>query len=658
MTTFEKAINTIRVLSAEGVEKASSGHPGMPMGCADYALTLWFKHMRMNPDDPAWMGRDRYVQSAGHGSMLLYSLLHLFGYDLPMEELMNFRQWGSKTPGHPEFGDTPGVEVTTGPLATGLASAVGMAIAGKQLAARMGNEELFDQKVYVISGDGCMMEGVSHEAASLAGHNQLDNLIVFYDSNAITIEGSTALAFSENVAKRFESYGWHVLTINGNDPQQCDDALIAAKGHTGAPTLIVGTTRIAYGAPNLAGSHKTHGAPLGADEIAAIKAAYGFPSDKCFFVDGDVREMFADRVTELKAEAKVWDKELDKLLDADDNKRDLYRALVERSLPNDLEEALMAAVPGKAMATRKSGGAVIQKVAELVPSLVGGAADLNPSTNTHLDAENDFSAECRDGRNIHFGVREFAMGLCANGMALYGTAIPFTATFSVFADFMKPALRLAAIQKLKVIFVFTHDSVFVGEDGPTHQPVEQMAMCRAIPGMTVIRPGETHEVAQAWAVALRGDGPVALFLTRQTVENVPGDKVECIDVSKGGYILSDDDGPEACIIATGSELMAAEGAANILRAKGRALRVVSMPSCELFDRQSRDYKDEVLPPCPCVKRIIVEAGATFGWGKYADRTDLIIGIDHFGNSAPQGLLKEKYELTPEALAERIEKFLG
>lgn len=658
MTTFEKAINTVRVISAEGVEKANSGHPGMPMGCADFAFTLWFKHMRMNPGNPAWMGRDRYVQSAGHGSMLLYTLLNLFGYDLPMSELQSFRQWASKTPGHPEYGHTPGVEVTTGPLGTGLASAVGMAIAAKQLAARLGEEELFDQKIFVISGDGCLMEGISHEAASLAGHNKLDNLILFYDSNSITIEGSTDLAYSDDVEKRFSAYGWKVIRINGNDPGQCDRALTEARASRDCPTLIVGTTKIAYGSPNKAGSHKTHGAPIGMDEINAMKHAFGFPADKSFFVADEVRALCAKRVAELTAEAEAWDSRLETALAASPGKRDLYNALINRSVPENILEELLATVSQKPAATRKSGGATMQTVAKLVPSLAGGSADLNPSTLTHLDAESDFCPANRAGRNVHFGVREFAMGLAANGMALYGTAIPFTATFAVFADFMKPALRLAAIQKLKVVFVFTHDSIFVGEDGPTHQPIEQMAMCRSIPGMTVIRPADANEVAHAWAAALQCAGPVALFLTRQNLEPIPEDRRACIDVARGAYVLSDDDGPEVCIIATGSEVAPALEAANILREKGHALRVVSMPSCELFDAQSQDYQDSILPPCPCVKRIVVEAGTTFGWSKYTDRNDLLIGIDHFGDSAPAEILQKQYGLDAESLAGRIGQFLS
>lgn len=658
MSTFEKAINTVRVLSAEGVEKANSGHPGMPIGCADFAFTLWYKHMRMNPRDSKWMGRDRYVQSAGHGSMLQYSLLHLFGYNVPMDELKRFRQWQSVTPGHPEFGHTDGVEVTTGPLATGLASAVGMAIAAKQLAARMGNAKLFDQKIFVISGDGCLMEGVSHEAASLAGHNQLDNLILFYDSNSITIEGSTDLAYSDDVEKRFASYGWNVIKINGNDPEACDAALTAAKAHTDGPTIIIGTTKIAYGCPNKAGSHKTHGAPLGGEEIAAMKAAFGLPVDKEFFVDDDVRALCDARIEEMVEEAKVWEGKLEDFFAANADKKDLFNALTKREIPANLLGELTAAVSQKAAATRKSGGAILQKVAELIPAITGGSADLNPSTNTHMDALTDFHPACREGRNIHFGVREFAMGLAANGIALYGTGIPFTATFAVFADFMKPAMRLAAIQKVKVVFIFTHDSIFVGEDGPTHQPIEQMAMCRSIPGLTVLRPAEANEVAHAWAAALTCDGPVAMFLTRQNTEPLPEAILPSIDVAKGAYVLSDDEGPEACVIATGSEVLPALAAAEILRKKGRALRIVSMPSMELFDAQDQAYKDQVIPPCPTVKRVIIEAGTTFGWGKYADRTDLIIGLDHFGDSAPADLLEKEYGLDAESLAERIDTFLS
>lgn len=653
-TTFEKAVNTVRILSADGVQKANSGHPGMPMGCADYAFALWHQFLRFDPSRPEWLGRDRFILSAGHGSMLAYSLLHLFQFNLTLEDLAQFRQWKSKTPGHPEFGHTPGVEVTTGPLSTGLATGVGMAIGAKQLAARLDNPKLFDQRIFVISGDGCMMEGGSHEACSLAGHLQLDNLILFYDDNSITIEGDTSLAFSEDVGKRFEAYGWHVIRINGQDPEAIQGAIQEAIAVADKPALIIGKTTIGFGSPNLAGSHDVHGAPLGDDELAEVKKAFGFDPEQCFVVPDDVRALCDERVTALQAEANAWDARLADFRAANPDQATLLDQLTSKAVPEAILEELLAAVPEKETATRSSGGTIMQRAAELVPSLCGGAADLNPSTKTHLDAEADFSVECRAGRNIHYGVREFAMGLCANGLALYGTAIPFTATFTVFADFMKPVLRLAALQRLQAVFVYTHDSIFVGEDGPTHQPIEQLTMLRSIPGMTVIRPAESYEVAHAWAAALQADGPVALFLTRQTVENIAADKVASIDVAKGAYVLSDDEDFKFIIIATGSELMPALHAAEQLRANGCRIRVVSMPSWELFETQDQAYKDSVLPP-ECTRRVSVEAATTFGWERYVGRDGLMIGVDHFGDSAPYKLLADKYGLTAEKIAAQIKK---
>ncbi|MFO7820918.1 MAG: transketolase [Lentisphaeria bacterium] len=653
----QKAIDTIRLLAGDAVQSAESGHPGLPMGCADFAFTLWSKFMRFNPDNPDWLGRDRFILSAGHGSMLLYSLLHLFEHDLPLEELRQFRQWGSLTPGHPEAGNTPGVEVTTGPLGTGFASAVGMAIAAKQLGARMENPDLFDQRMFVLSGDGCMMEGVTSEAASLAGHNKLDNLVVFYDSNKITIEGSTDLAFSEDVGARFEAYGWHVIKIDGQNIEQIEAALEEATSYEGAPVLIIGATTIGYGAPNKAGTHGIHGAPLGEEELGHAKAALGFSPDESFIVDDETRELCHKFVERKKQQAEEWNKKLEKYTKQNKDKAELLEQLLEKPVPSNLREALSKVLPDKKDATRKTGGVVMQRLASLMPSLVGGAADLNPSTNTHLDEESDFCVEDRSGRNVHFGVREFSMGLCANGMALYGTCLPFTATFAVFSDFMKPALRLAAIQKVHAIFVFTHDSIFVGEDGPTHQPVEQLAMCRSIPGLTVLRPGDANEVADAWATAVEADGPVAIFLTRQKLENIPTELQGNLNTSRGAYVLSEDEGFEAIVMASGSEVMTAQNAAGILRAGGRKLRVVSMPSWELFEHQDEEYRETVLPSA-CSKRISIEAAVTFGWERYAGREGLMIGVDHFGHSAPQELLAEKYGLVPEALAEKIEKYLG
>lgn len=652
LATYQKAADTIRALSADIVQKAGSGHPGMPMGCADFAVVLWARHLRQSPSAPHWLGRDRYVQSAGHGSPLVYSLLNLFGYSLPMDELKQFRQWGSRTPGHPEFGDTPGVEVTTGPLGTGLATGVGMAIAAKQLAARMDNDELFNQRIFVLSSDGCMMEGITHEAASLAGHQQLDNLIAFYDDNSITIEGGTDLAFSEDVAARYKAYGWHVIEVDGHDMTAIDQALSEAVASVGKPTMIVGKTTIGRGAPSLAGSPKTHGAALGEEEVAALKAALGLDPQQSFFVPGDVKTFFAECTQAWESEAADWNTKLAAFRSERPEKAKLLDALASQAVPADLAARLVAATPEKPLATRKSAGAIIQKAAELVPALSGGAADLNPSTNTHMDAEADFSPTDRAGRNVHFGVREFGMGLAANGMALYGTAIPFTATFMVFSDFMKPALRLAAIQKVHVVNVFTHDSVFVGEDGPTHQPVEHLMMMRGIPGYTVLRPGDSREVAQAWAVALAGNGPFAMALTRQTVDNVPEELADRIDVAKGAYVVSDDENADLLLIATGSELGPTLGAAGVLREKGHAVRVVSMPSWELFDAQSAEYREQVLPAA-MAKRVTVEAGITQGWERYAGSNGLTIGIDHFGDSAPYKVLAEEYGLTAETLATRI-----
>ncbi|MDD4097356.1 MAG: transketolase [Lentisphaeria bacterium] len=658
--TFRKAVDTVRLLAADGVQKANSGHPGMPMGCADFAFTLWNDFMRFDPNDPEWLGRDRFVLSAGHGSMLLYSLLHLFGYGLTIDDLKQFRQLGSKCPGHPEYGHTRGVEVTTGPLASGLASAVGMAIGQKQLQARLGGDDrLFDQKVYAISGDGCMMEGTSHEACAVAGHLQLDNLIVFYDDNGITIEGSTAIALSEDVGARFAAYGWNVLRIDGQEVRQIRGALGLARTLKGKPTLIIGRTVIGKGAPKLAGSHESHGAPLGAEELAATKVNLGFDPAQSFVVPSEVRALCDETLAAKKKAAACWNEQFAAFqAGLCPERQALLAALRHRTVPADILSELLKAVPAKPTATRNSGGEIMQKAAALVPALVGGSADLNPSTKTYLKGAGDFGVADRAGRNVHFGVRELGMGMISNGLALSGTAIPFCSTFMVFADYMKPAIRLAALQRLHEIYVFTHDSIFVGEDGPTHQPIEQLAMFRAIPGLVTIRPAESHETAHAWAAALQADGPVALCLTRQNLPNLPADVVaERMDVAKGAYVVSCEKGFELILIGTGSELHAALGAAEILRAAGRKVRVVSMPSWELFEKQSDEYRESVLPAA-CRKRISVEAGSTFGWGRYVGQEGLALGIDHFGDSAPCELLAEKYGFTAQAVAEHAQAYLG
>lgn len=654
----KKAINTVRLLSADGVQKANSGHPGMPMGSADYAFTLWSKFLRFDPQRPDWIGRDRFVLSAGHGSMLLYSLLHLFGYDVTIEDLKQFRQLGSKTPGHPEYGHTPGVEVTTGPLASGLASAVGMAIGLKQLVARIGApQELFkNQKVYVVSGDGCIMEGTSHEACSLAGHLKLDNLILFYDSNKITIEGSTSLAMSEDVGARFEAYGWNVLKINGQCPRQIEAAVTLAQSCKDKPTIIIGETTIGFGSPHLAGTAKSHGAPLGEDELKATKAALGFDPEQSFVVPEDVRGFLSDRIAERKADAAEWDAQFDAWKSSSPDGAALLEAILRKEIPADLEARLLAAVPEKDVATRASSGAMIQVVAKAVPAVVGGSADLAPSNNTYMKEMGDFTAEDRAGRNFHFGVRELGMGLVCNGLALT-YAIPFSATFMVFSDYMKPAIRLAAIQKLHQVYVFTHDSYAVGEDGATHEPIEQLAMFRSLPGVTLLRPAESHEVALAWAYAVRADHPVILSLTRQALPNLPAEVVARMDVAKGAYVVSSDEDFEAILIGSGSELAACVKAAEALRAQGRKLRVVSMPSWDLFEAQGAEYKESVLPKA-CRKRVAVEAACTMGWSKYVGDEGMVIGLDHFGESAPYKALADKYGFTPEKVTAAVAEYLG
>lgn len=654
----KKAINTVRLLSADGVQKANSGHPGMPMGSADYAFTLWSKFLRFDPQRPDWIGRDRFVLSAGHGSMLLYSLLHLFGYDVTIEDLKQFRQLGSKTPGHPEYGHTPGVEVTTGPLASGLASAVGMAIGLKQLVARIGApQELFkNQKVYVVSGDGCIMEGTSHEACSLAGHLKLDNLILFYDSNKITIEGSTSLAMSEDVGARFEAYGWNVLKINGQCPRQIEAAVTLAQSCKDKPTIIIGETTIGFGSPHLAGTAKSHGAPLGEDELKATKAALGFDPEQSFVVPEDVREFLSDRIAEKKADAAEWDAQFDAWKSSSPDGAALLEAILRKEIPADLEARLLAAVPEKDVATRASSGAMIQVVAKAVPAVVGGSADLAPSNNTYMKEMGDFTADDRAGRNFHFGVRELGMGLVCNGLALT-YAIPFSATFMVFSDYMKPAIRLAAIQKLHQVYVFTHDSYAVGEDGATHEPIEQLAMFRSLPGVTLLRPAESHEVALAWAYAVRADHPVILSLTRQALPNLPAEVVARMDVAKGAYVVSSDEDFEAILIGSGSELAACVKAAEALRAQGRRLRVVSMPSWDLFEAQGAEYKESVLPKA-CRKRVAVEAACTMGWSKYVGDEGMVIGLDHFGESAPYKALADKYGFTPEKVTAAVAEYLG
>ncbi len=658
----ELAAKTIRMLAADAVEKANSGHPGMPMGAADYALTLWLQYLQFNPADPAWPNRDRFILSAGHGSMLLYSLLHLFGFDLPMEELQAFRQFGSKTPGHPEYGLTPGVETSTGPLGQGFANGVGMAIAAKMTEARFNTAEhpIFGHYIYGIVSDGDLMEGIASEAASLAGHLGLGNLIYIYDDNEISIEGSTELAFTEDPARRFEAYGWHVLTIDGHDGEAAAAALEQARSQTERPTLIVAKTHIGYGSPGKQDDAEVHGAPLGADELSATKRSIGWPETPRFYVPDEVSALFAARVKELQAGYDAWQSRYAAWRAANPELAREYDRFMSRELPGDLEDQLLAALPARPNATRRLSGDVIQKLAEVVPMLVGGSADLAPSTSTLIKGAGDIARNSFGGKNFHFGVREHGMGGILNGLALYGGFIPFGATFLVFADYMRPTVRMANIMGIQVIYVFTHDSIFVGEDGPTHQPVEQVASLRLIPGMTVIRPADGPEVAAAWAWALRHqNGPTALILTRQSVPAIERQQTFSFEAfGRGAYAVSSTPGrePELVLIGTGSELQLAVAAGKALEERGYAVRVVSMPSQELFLRQDKAFQETLISKG--ARKVVIEAGVRFGWDRIAGNDALFITQDEYGHSAPAEVLAEKLGWTGPQVTERILNWLA
>jgi transketolase len=659
------AVNTIRFLCVDMVEKAGSGHPGMPCGAADYAFVLWTKFMRCNPVAPDWPNRDRFVLSAGHGSTLLYSLLHLVGNpEMTMDELLNFRQWGSKTPGHPEYDLSAGVETTTGPLGQGFANGVGMAIGAKMMAARFSRPgfDLINHRVYAVVSDGDLMEGISHEAASLAGHLGLGNIIYIYDDNHITIEGSTDLTYSDDVVLRFEGYGWHVQKIGGHDRTAIESAIGQACAETEKPSLIVARTHIACCAPTKQDTKESHGEPLGAQEVAGMKKCLGWPLEPPFYVPEDVRRLFSEVRARGQQAHKQWVEMFERYREDDPASAELWDMMQSRWVPKDMADRLLASVDaGRDAATREAGGAALQEAARLVPGLCGGAADLAPSTKTYIkDAaplgKGDFS-----GRNFHFGVREHGMGGILNGLALYGGLIPYGSTFLVFSDYMRPAIRLAALNRIQVVYVFTHDSVFLGEDGPTHQPIEQLASLRAMPGLTVIRPADAAETAVAWAVALANqDGPTALALSRQKLPPTNKDNPAAAKgLEKGGYVVSDAPGGkiDAILIATGSEVHLALGAQRMLAEEGISCRVVSMPSFELFDQQPRDYQESVLPP-EVASRVAIEAATTFGWCHYVGDRGIVIGIDHFGASAPAAVLAHQFGFTPEAVAARVRRYLG
>lgn len=657
------AADTIRILSAEGVQKANSGHPGMPMGMADCAVVLWTKYLKFNPNDPDWANRDRFILSAGHGSMLLYSLLHLSGYDVSLDDLKSFRQWDSRTPGHPEYGHLPGVETTTGPLGQGFTNGIGMAIASKMHSARYNTNEfnLFGNHfIYGIVSDGDLMEGVSHEAASLAGHLGLGNIVYLYDDNSITIDGSTNLAFSEDVEKRFNAYNWHTIKIDGHNYDQIAEAIEQGKNETERPTLILAKTHIGYGSPNKQDTSSVHGSPLGEDELKATKENLGWQYEESFYIPKEVQEIFDNRVSELKPEYEKWQQQFNQWQNKEPELSQKFTDAYQKNIPENLMQDLMDELSEVSGATRALSGTAIQKIAATLPGFVGGSADLAPSNNTYIKSETVISKSDFSGKNFHFGIREHAMGSIMNGMALYGGYIPYGGTFLVFSDYMRPAVRLAALSGIQVVYVFTHDSIFVGEDGPTHQPVEHITALRTIPNLTVIRPADNAEVAVSWIAALENkNGPTALILTRQKVQNIARESdFKPEDVKKGGYIISKESGdiPDVIIVATGSEVGVAVDSKRLLAEKGMDARIVSMPSLELFKQQPNEYKDKLLTK-KAKAIVVVEAGITFGWKAISYLPMLVIGIDRYGASAPLGILPEKFGFTAEQVVEKINGFL-
>ena len=650
-------INTIRTLAMDAVQAANSGHPGAPMGLAPAAYVLWTRFMKHNPQNPAWVDRDRFVLSAGHASMLLYSLLFLTGYDVSLDEIKHFRQWGSITPGHPEYGHTPGVETTTGPLGQGFANAVGMAMAESHLAAKFnrGNQKIVDHYTYIMCGDGDLMEGVSSEAASLAGHLGLGKLICIYDDNKISIEGGTGLAFTENVGARFRAYNWHVARVNdGNDIAAIEQALKEARAEEAKPSLIVTRTHIAFGSPNKQDSHDAHGAPLGEEEVRLTKENLGWPADKTFYVPAQALNAFRKCADQGRKAEAAWEKKFKAYADKYPEPANDFQAAITGKLSRGWDSKIPNFADGKPVATRAASGQVLNGLAEKVPTLFGGSADLAPSNNTLIKSSFDFQKGSYNGRNIRFGVREHAMGAILSGLALHKGVRPYGGTFLVFSDYCRPAIRLAALMKLPVIYVFTHDSVALGEDGPTHQPVEHLAALRAIPGLIVIRPADATETAAAWRVALKiPNAPVALILSRQNLPVLDRKLYPpATALAKGGYVLADSKrAPDVILIGSGSEVHLCLEAHGLLAKQGVAARVVSLPSWELFEKASQSYRDKVLPPEVTV-RVAVEAGVGFGWERYVGRTGGIIGINRFGASAPGGTVMQKYGMQASAVVSK------
>ena len=658
------SINTIRTLTIDAVQKANSGHPGMPLGMAPIAYALYYKTMKLNPANPNWLNRDRFVLSAGHGSMLLYSILHLCGYKISIEDLKNFRQWSSITPGHPEINHTPGVETTTGPLGQGFATAVGMAIARDYLAALFNKDDIkiIDHAIVGICSDGDLMEGVSHEAASLAGHLKLSKLLFFYDDNSITIDGKTDITYSDDVARRFEAYGWQVLTIlDVNDFDQVDRVIKMCRSTCEKPTIVITKTHIGYGSPHKQDKSSSHGAPLGEEEVKLTKRNLGMPEDKTFYVPDEVYSHFKG-IAECGQEAEdLWNHSLDEYK----LKYPKDYALFESVMNYKFDEQWLNHLPkfddlSEKVATRVASGKVLNAAAIDIPGLIGGSADLNESNMTHIKSSKSFSAEDRKGKNIHFGIREHAMGSILNGMAIYGGIIPFGATFLIFSDYMRPAIRLAALMKQKVIYVFTHDSIGLGEDGPTHQPIEQIASLRAIPNLVVIRPADANETVEAWKYAINHKGgPVALILTRQKLSIIDQNKFgSAKGLQNGAYIVKESkQKPDLLLIASGSEVSLSITAAEQLEADGKNVRVISFPSWEIFEQQSDEYKKQIFP-AEIKSRVAVEMGVGMGWQKYVGDYGEAISIETFGASAPDSVLYEKYGFTVENVAAIAKKVLN
>ena len=657
MDVKQKVINTIRVLSAEAIEKANSGHPGLPLGAAPAAFTLFNEHIKHNPKNPDWINRDRFILSAGHGSMLLYSLLNLYGYGLKIEDLENFRQFDSLTPGHPEYMHTKGVEASTGPLGQGIAMGVGMAIAERHLAALFNKDDnkLIDHMTYILCGDGCLQEGISNEASSLAGTLKLNKLVVLYDSNNITIEGDTGVAFTENVRARYEALGWNTLFVeDGNDIEAISKAIAEAKKSTDKPTLIEIKTKIGFGATGKEGTAGAHGAPLGAESLAALRKNLQY-EEEGFNVSQDVLDYMKEKCEELDKYEEDWHKQLEAYkakYKADyDKLMSFYNGEVSEEVLKSMTDIEL-----KDDASRASSGKVLNKVSHVLENMIGGSADLGPSNKSVMNDEKYFSSECPEGRNIHFGVREHAMAAICNGILLHGGLRSYAATFLVFSDYMKPSIRLASLMNLPAIYILTHDSIGVGEDGPTHQPIEHLAMLRSIPNIDVIRPADSREVIYAWQSALMSkETPTCLILSRQGLKLLDNSSEEAL---KGGYIVHKEakDAIDAIIIATGSEVALSIEAAKDLEAKGKSIRVVSMPSQEIFLNQDKEYIEKILPSS--VKaRVSVEALSTMPWGKFVGLEGTAIGIDRFGSSAPGKVLFEKYGITKEHIEEKVSKLI-